>query len=293
MEELLLAVVAFVLGKKTDEVAELAKSDDGKKQLTELYKAKVKDIKTESFDNGAKDREKKVKEEVENALKTTFGVTSTKTGQELFEEIKSETAKPEKLSEDAVKASPLYIALEKKVETAKTDFEKELQAKVKEIETNTKKEKTTEEFIADAFKEFEGLKPILSKDETRLANQRKIFADAVRNGYEFERLEDKTWLIKKDGKRLDDSAGNRVKFEDFIREKTLENFDIAEADERTSTGNDAGSGGQGQTTKVYKGAAPKNEAEFMALQRDKTIPAAERKEIADAYLKTTGESTTL
>lgn len=295
MEEVLLAVVALALGKKTDEVAELAKSDEGKKTLTDLYKNKVTELKTESFDNGAKDREKKVKKEVETALKDTFGVKSTKEGQDLFDEIKAESLKPEKLTDEAVKASPLFIALEKKVETAEGDAKKEYETKLKEFETTSKKEQTTGEFLADAFKEFDKLKPILSKDETRLANQRNIFAQAVKDGYEFERLEDKSWLIKKDGKRYEDQGGNRVKFEDFVREKTLANFDVAEADERSSTGDEPGSGAGkgGSTEKVYKGAAPKTDADFMKIQQDKSIPAAERMEIAKVYNAEAGTSATL
>lgn len=297
MDEVLLAVVALALGLKTDEVAALLKADEDKakvkENLTTLYKGKVKDIKTESFDNGASDREKKVKTEVENALKTTFGVTSTKKGQELFDEIKADALKPEKVTEEAVKASPLYIALEKKVETAKTDAQKEFDDKLKELEKEGKTKETIGEVLKDAFDEFDKLKPIVSKDAVRLANQKNIFANSVKEGYEFERLADKSWLIKKDGKRLEDDGGNRVKFEDFIREKTLQNFDVAAADERTSTGDEPGGNKDGVTVKVYKGEAPKNEAAFMAIQKDKTIPAAERKLIADEYLKTTGETSTL
>ena len=295
MEEVLLAVVALALGKKTDEVAELAKSDEGKKTLTDLYKSKVAELKTESFDNGAKDREKKVKKDVETALKDTFGVKSQKEGQDLFDEIKADALKPEKLTDEAVKASPLFIALEKKAETAKTDAEKEFDARLKEFETETNKKKTAEDFVSDAMSAFRGLKPILSKDETRKTNQEAIFAQAVRDGYEFEKLEDKSWLIKKDGKRLEDGAGNRVKFDDFVREKTLANFDIAEADERSSTGDQPGTGGGsgGSTGKKYQGAAPKTEAEFMKIQQDKSIPAVERLEIAKVYNAANGATSTL
>lgn len=295
MEDVLLAVVALALGKKTDEVAELAKSDEGKKTLTDLYKSKVTELKTESFDNGAKDREKKVKKEVETALKDTFGVKSTKEGQDLFDEIKADALKPEKLTDEAVKASPLFIALEKRAETAKVDAEKEFDGKLKEFEANSNKAKTTEDFVGDAMKAFHGLRPLLSKDETRKANQEAIFAQAVRDGYEFEKLDDKSWLIKKDGKRLEDGAGNRVKFDDFVREKTLANFDIAEADERSSTGDEPGSGAGkgGSPDKTYKGAAPKTEDAFMKIQQDKTIPAAERLEIAKVYNAEAGNSATL
>jgi hypothetical protein len=292
-----LAVVALALGKKTDEVAELLKSDEDKakvkESLTKLFKDKVKDIKTESFNNGASDREEKVKTEVEKALKTTFGLTSTKKGQELFDEIKSEAVKPERLSEEAVKASPLYIALEKKVETAKGEAETEFNEKIKALETEGKQKETIAEVLKDAFDEFDKLKPILSKDGTRLANQKNIFANSVKEGYTFERLADKTWLIKKDGKRVENETGDRVKFEDFIREKTLQNFDIAAADERTSTGDEPGGDKGGATVSVYKGPKPKNDAEFFAIQKNKDIPAAERKVIADEYVKDTGQSTTL
>lgn len=261
------------MNKTADEVAEAAKSDDGKETLLNLHKERIKELKKTNFDDGFKKAEKKVKSDFEKELREKFGVDSDKQGLELIEEVitsklpkpgeKAET--PKELTEDDVKVHPLFLAKEKEVDSLKATAET-LKGQIEEVKTNTRtqlqqeweRERIFNEATESLFGANMKLNPITSADPVKAKSQyeRTVIARLKEEGIQFEKADGQLIPVK-DGKRLEDEHGRALRIEDLNGKYAPTFYDYKVAEDRSSPG--AGTQPVSTPAKAkYEGEVPAN-----------------------------------
>lgn len=296
MEELevLLGYVAKTLNIANAEVAALIKADDGKikedalSALLDKDKDRVKTLKTEAHDLGHRKANKEVMKTFESGLKEKFELESDKQGLELIEALlETKTPKPDgkaKFTDDDVKKHPLFIQAENKVKEVKDFTEKEWKSKLEEKEKEYSRGKVLSVVEKKALDLIAELNPVLSSDPKRAANQKKDLIDKIiKNGFEIQ--DNEIILIGEEGKRLEDDHGNRIKFDDYIKDTVTSYYDLPVANPRSSSGNGGEKDQQPPTGKKYTGTIPKTENEFMDLlySKDKPLTNDEKVELTEAW----------
>ena len=300
IKEIMLAYLAKQLGITEDAAAELLykTSEDDKdelvlkpdalKTLLAKDKERVKSLKstevdeTKIYDKAYAAAKKDILPKAEKKLAEKYGIEGTEFKlDKLVEDIvakQTEGLKGDALDEDTVKKHPAYLALERssklEVETLTTKHADE----VKTIRADYAKTETLGTVKGKVLDLFDGLKPILSKDATKAANQRSDFADKFAN-YDYQKQEDGSYLIlNAEGKRLEDDHGNPLALKDIVQRDAAKFYDFAVQDPKGSAGNGDGSGnGQGGAVTV-----PTNEDEYnMAILNAAT--SEERETITAAY----------
>ena len=300
MEELLLLYLSTTLGLTKEKAADLVfktnPEDETKKVLkenalkliTDADKSRVAQIKTsaaedvdttEIFNDAFAKAEKKVKGKVEKQLAQAFQIedASKLKLSEIVEKIQaSKAGDGSGLDEDKVKLHPLYLALEK----SKTEEVAALEAaKAKELEdlkagfVQGQLRKSATDTVKDLFK---GLKPVLSSDSTKAANQIDDFASKF-NVYDYQEQEDKSFIVLKDGKRLEDEHGNPVTLNALVQKEASTLYDFAVQDGKGAPGNGGGGAPAAAATTV-----PKNDEEY-SLAILSAGSAEERDAIEAAY----------
>lgn len=254
--------------ERIDQVeADAAKADD----LFNLHKSKIDALKQSEHDNGYKKATKEVKFAFEKDLKEKFSIESDKKGLELVEElVASKTAGKggeTEISEDAVKKHPVYLQLETKAKTEKTELEKAHTAKLKELETAQAKKETLKTVSERAIAEFEKLNPILSENPEKAAKQKALIIKELEKG-NYQVDEKGILILDEAGKRKEDAHGNALNFADHI--KTVADdlgFDFKAAEDRSSSGGGQNNGNSGDQNKDKKftGKLPTNVNEYNEL----------------------------
>lgn len=274
------------LFKKTDEndetlvdnFHEILAQKDGerirkiKESINEAHKTELTTIHDKGYQKAAKQERQKL----ESEIREKFGVQSDKIGVDLVKDIVD--AKSQSTTTDDIKTHPDYIKLERKLNTEfvpKTDYDK-VNETFEEFKKGVEKDKTVDKVKEDARKHFRGLNPILSKDPKRAANQEAEFLKKLEN-FDYQVQEDGNHLIMKDGQRLENQNMNPIPFSEFIKDKTLELFDVAAQGERGNSGVDGGaSEGQAFTFKDVNDYDEKYNAETDPEKRVKLFEAAEK-----------------
>lgn len=296
MEELdvLLGFVAKTLNIANTEVAALIKTDDGKVKddalstLLDKDKDRVKTLKTDAHDTGYKKANKEVMKTFEKDLREKFDLESDKQGFELIEDLLSvKVPKPDgkaKFTDDDVKKHPMFIQLENKVKEVKDLTDKEWKEKFEAKEKEYTRDKTLSVVEKKAVALIDELKPVLSTDPKRAANQKRDLIDKIiKNGFDIQG--DEIVLIGEDGKRIEDPHGNRVAFNDFVKETVTSYYDLPVANPRSSAANGSDKTDPPAQGKKYSGVIPKTETEFMDLlySKDKPLTNEEKIELTDAW----------
>lgn len=282
--------------EKTDEVEVLTDLLSEDRERVSKLTPKPGEDGPSKFQEGYKKAKKEERAALEKEVKEQYGIESDLTGKDLIEHIvttkAAEASKGKKgeMTEDEIKVSPVYRNLEKSLAKQLADKETEWEKKLTDAEKGFAKKETFGSFKDEALKELAGLKPILSKDETRARNQREAFAkELLSEGLEIVK-EDGDFLLLKDGKRMDDGHGNPVKWKDYVREKATGFFDFEANNGGSNSGNsnegnkESGNQGAGGAKKYPDGIEkPKDLASYSKIVSDKTIPLADRQAVAEAW----------
>lgn len=279
-----------------DEVAELLEKSEEElnenevlKALKEKDKERVSALRTTSFDDGYKKAEKKEKQNVEKKLKERFDVNSEKIGDELIDEIfemlsnKPGSTDPKEVTDDDVKRHQAFLAMEKNYKKMIADQEAEFKNQLKAKETEFIRKDVLGKVGKTGLAILEKMKPLLSKDPQKAANQKGIFLKEF-EGYEFEENENAPggFLVFKNGQLYQDEHGHRVDFDKLAARIADRYFDFEVADERSSPDSSQRNQSSGQTSSKYNGVPPKTKEEYARLITDKNIPLQERLAIRDA-----------
>jgi hypothetical protein len=230
--------------KLIDNFAEiLAKKDEARiSRLKELHKAEL----TEIHDKGYKKAVKEVLPKFESDVKAKFGIETDKIGIDLISEL-VEKNKSASADNGDIKTHPEYIKLERKLNTEfvpKTELDTVAES-FEMFKKTVERDKVISKVKDDARKVFKSLNPILSKDPVRASNQESEFLRKL-DSFDYQVQDDGNHVILKDGKRIENANLNPVAFPEFVKQKTLELFDIAEQDTKGNSGVD-NSGGSSQS----------------------------------------------
>jgi len=235
--------VASIFVKKEDEeelkpeaLDELLTADATRVQA---FKDKEKTM----FDNGYKKAQGEVLSKRENELKARLGIDSDKVGDELIDEIiaaKTPAAAKGALDDEKVKTHPVFLNREKELLKQIKDTETAGETKLKEFQDGVAKEKIFSDVAAKANTVLETLKPILSKDPVKAANQKKLLMDELQ-GFTFEKNGDDL-VILKDGKRHEDQHGKPISFDTLVKETAGKYWDFEQGEEHEGSGAEKGQG---------------------------------------------------
>lgn len=241
MEEQLLEFTAKALNISKDEVKEILEdeSNGGLETLVQKDAARIKSIK----DTGYKSAERKINGQWESKLVSTFGLQSDTKGPELIDEVKevvetkiAEVKPAKEITEVQIKKHPEFLKLEKQLQESETTFDEKLKKLVAEKEEAFQQERLFVDVKSTGLQLFESLKPDLSQDPERAANQKKIFLRELEN-YKYQKEGNELILLDREtGERLNNEQGYPKKFEDLVRSITTSYFDLQASEPRASSG---------------------------------------------------------
>ncbi len=259
--------------------------DDALQKNSEKIASLKKDEKTvreEGYSRGKKE----ALSNLEKSIKAEFGFDSTLEGEELVKELVNskitESGKSKEITDDVIKAHPIYRELEKNKNKELDQFKLEKTAEIEKLHTEHKQSSFRKVATEKAKELFLSENPVLSEDETIRQNQIADFvARFESNNYQIE--DDGTIVMfGEDGKRLEDSQGNIVKFESFVKEKAGKLFQFKKQDASGNAG-----AGKADETKGVK--VPKDEGEYQtAFNNAKTTE--ERSAITKAWRAKQGQT---
>lgn len=249
---------------------------------------RIKSIKDETgrekFQEGFKKSKKEVLESLENELKEKFQIESSNTGIDLVNEIVEKTSKPNsEQTEDAIRRSKLYLDLEanlkKEIKQLKTQHDEELNNVKKSYES----EKVFSTVNKNAMDILHGLNPILPANAKIAENQKKAFLNEFKD-FTFEMQDDRIVVLDKDGKIITDEHGNTKSFEEIVKNRASDFFELASNNGGSGSGN-GGQGGQGGNGGSSSIKTPKTLDELANIMNDDSIDGAEKLKIAEEYEK--------
>lgn len=306
MDEFLIMVLIASLGVTEAEAKAIIAGDnvtngEAKKAFNTKHTAKVAATKEEAKTEGYDKAKGETLTKFEADLKEKYGVKSNKKGLDLVAEVISDKtpdpAKLDSISPDTIKKSKTYLDREKELTDKVTAAEAATETKVKEVESKFAKAETDRTVSSLGVAGFKKLNPVLSADATKAAKQEALFTkNLLGKGYDFEVRDNGAILIKhgegeNKGKRVEDAHGNPLKFEDLIKETSDDlGFDYKVSTPRSGLGGKGGNGKkegevtgkEGEETPKYAGKMPTNDAEYVKLITDKSIPIEQRNEV-EAY----------
>lgn len=297
--KILLKQVYKVSDEKLAEILEISDAKDQADAILNLDKERVlkfKEAETKAFDKGHQKAKGETLADFEKGIREKYGIADDALqGEALIEAAvtnaveKAVGKKGSNLSDDAVKAHPLYVQLQEDHKKALKAADTEWKNKYDQREAEYGKTERHGKAIKEANTRLDSLNPILPKSAT--------VASTIKNGFEKEVKEydydfqDGVIVVKTaDGKVLEDQHGNRVSFDDHINGIASKYFEFAESTDRGNGGNsnDGGNqGGNGGNTggKTINGhAIPKNEDELAAILDNREISSADKTALNQAFL---------
>lgn len=276
--------------------AEDATDEKVSQALAELDILRVSELKKQNADNkdsfnqGYAKALKETREKFEKEIKDSFDVESENTGLDLINEIVTLKTPAggqgsATITDDDVKKHPVYQGMERQFKKDIKQLNDDHTAKLTEVETAAKRNETFNSVRENAATILEKMNPILAKNPTVANTVKNLFFDSLK-GFEYERQEDGTFMVTKDGKVQSDQHGHTKSFEDIVKGIAGNFFEFQENNGGQNAGNqnnNGGAGGGGAAGKTFKSAK-----EAMEYANDSSIPLADRQ----AALKAFNESNT-
>lgn len=244
----------------------------------------------DSFNQGYAKALKESREKFEKEIKDSFEVDSENTGLDLINEIVTLKAPAggqgsATVTDDDVKKHPVYQNMEKTFKKQLKDVQDDYTTKLTEVETQAKRNETFHSVRENAATILEKMNPVLAKNPTVANTVKGLFFDTLK-GFDYERQEDGTFMVMKDGKVQQDGHGHTKSFEDIVKGIAGNFFEFQENSGGQNAGNQnigGGAGGGGAAGKTFKSAK-----EAMEYASDTSLPLADRQ----AALKAFNESNT-
>lgn len=271
--------------------------DDKVKALFSKYdKEKIGKVKTKSFDEGAKAREKTVKSTIETSLKTKFGITDFEADDidTLIDHAVSLKPKASGavLTPEEIEKLPHVIGIKsnftKQLKEKETEFNEKLTAK----EQEEAQKQLFGRIAGDAIAKLNEKSPVLPTDQAKA--DRRIKKDLIEelNAYRWIEQDNERIPLGKDGKQLENSNGVPITEVDLVESIINDNFEFTKATPRTSSGGGkppVGGKPDASTKEAYSGKLPANNDEYVAMINDrKKYSVEERLSIQRQYNKKKG-----
>ena len=241
-----------------------------------------KDRETEQFNNGAKKREKEVRESIEKDLRE-LKITGDKYPEmiaslkELLSDDPGDDKKRKKgdpITDDDVKKHKLFLSLESSIKDKYVPVEKfqELEKKHTDFVGNFERNKKISSVSDQANKFINAMNPgfIFSEDKTIRQNQIQTIIEKVNSQYDDVNEDNGKLVFLKDGKRLENAQRHPKTLDDMIIEVGGSLFERAKQKKTGNSGNE-NDPGQGGGDKTYTGMIPEKYPDMMIHAR--TLPS--------------------
>lgn len=304
MEKELIEILAVVLGKTEAEVTELLQSEENrKKNVLDIYKASLKDVKTLAHQKGFDEAKAKTLDELETEVKSKFDFQSDKKGLGLIESLveakasKNSGGEPasKEVTEDDVKTHPLYLKAVREADKLKEE-KTTIETKTAErLQKQWEEEKRQKEDHAEAERKFLEFGPVLPEDKTKRENRLNDSFRTKLNNFKFERQDDGSRVVMKkkaDGSfaLVENEYGRPKPFDEFIKDLGAEAFDYKVSTDRSSLGTGGDKGDKSNMPagrQHYSGPIPstRQEAADFIKKASSTDEALEIKSLFDASQK--------
>lgn len=190
---------------------------------------------TEAFNKGFKKAEAKYKAEAENTIKGVLGVEIGE-GEELSDVVAkwhSENKKKSTFTDDDVKKHPLYRQLEKE-RVPKEEHEKVL-GEFEWYKQQAAKREVLAQVKPKVWSTVAAMNPKLPTDQSVAETYKTMFLNNF-DSYDYQ-IENDDILILKEGKRVEDSFGNPLKFQDFVKSNATKYFEFQKQEPTGGAGN--------------------------------------------------------
>lgn len=271
--------------------ADATEVDD--KKFFEFLVDKQGKIVKEREDRGYQRAQKTVLQNLEKDLRKTYGVEDADLqGTELVEHIvnavKEDAAAKggkSKLTDDDIKKHPLYLELEKtkkkETETLKAEYETKIKAEADAREYD----RLLSSVDSEAEKIFTSIGDAILPEDASIAakHKKRLLLDELK-AFKFQKNGDEILVLKEDGTRYEDKAGNPVSFKDLVTTTAKQNFQFKAAQDRKSPGGDNNPPKDfDKGAKKYTGAAPKDANDYVKLLTDNSLAPDVKAEIKEVY----------
>lgn len=232
-----------VMGMTDDEVAALYNADGELQEtafsvLAEKDKERLRRIRDEhkeeltaKFNDGHAKAKKEERSKFEQEIREAFGVQSKAMGVDLVKEVAAKGV------DGDIKTHPEYLQLERKLKDEfipKEDYEI-VRSEFDGFKSKVQRDAVISRAKADAKARFYALRPVLSKDKQRAANQEAEFL-AKFEQFDFQVQDDGNHVVIRDGKRLVNDNLNPISFDELVKDLTVKYFDINEQEQKGSVG---------------------------------------------------------
>lgn len=280
-----------ILSDQTDDEAgetEILQQDQTR--VAELQKPK----KGSTFQDGYAKGKKEALETLEKEIVETFEIDTdklddeSKTGLKLVEHVVATKAKPGQggtLTEDQIKATPVYQKAEQSWKKAVKDKETEWKTKYDALEVGHKKEATFSNVSQEVLKILTGMNPVLPASQAVAETWRNNFVNSFKE-YDFE-IQDGRIVAMKDGKVVDDGHGSTKDFEALVKERAPQYFEFKANNGGGNAGNGkpgegggSGTGGKQYPANIQK---PKTLEEYAKIVSDTSIKLEDRQIVQQVW----------
>lgn len=252
--------------------------DGAAKFIEDKFASKITAITEEQkqkYEESKKNIEGKVRKETaeifEKNLRSKYGLSADKIGEELLKELEAKVETFKNASNDAekIRASKTYLEdvneLQKQIAKAKEDGANEFKTKYDELQSSIEKEKRNSIISAKVQEQIDKLQ---LRDDIP-AETMKILIDnaknAVLNGAAYKVLENGDIIVVDEaGAAKKDHIGNPVKFDDIVANH-IKAIPVKAAGDKGSGGGAGGSGGAGGGANAYAGPLPKDMNEMTKM----------------------------
>lgn len=263
--ELLLEVLADVLGTTAGELNELVSSEVGLKSKPEILKIvrekqadKIADIKRNASDEGYKKAERLIKSDLEKQIAEKFGVEKAPI-LDLIDSVVAKETVNAKMNSDSVRNSQTYQDDLKK-------WKQDLQKQKEELERlQTERQKERQETLLQRYGAslLKDKNYVLPEEETKASFQLNLLYKLILEDPDLILDEEngKPVLKNKAGEKKYDELGNPLTFDTLFSSKADLFFPVAKSDDRKSPENKGNPSG-----KTFTFPQVNSPDEFMAAQ---------------------------
>lgn len=297
MKELLMSLLTKTLNLSEDDIkavilkegSEDELADDALQQLLDKDASRItaiKDANKGSRDDQYKRGQKETAEKFENSIKSLFGIEDDLNGDELIAKAKETIPSGSgdgKLTDDDVKAHPVFIALQTEKSKEIAQMQKDHDKALEDAEGEFNSKMTRSAVNAKAIAHIRGKNPKLPDDSAK-ANKRLNAILPELGKFKFEQKGNDITVKNEDGSLLTNAQGHQISFDQLVEGIADDFFDFDEGGQEGSKGTGNGGDGFGKQGKFSTTNVPSNPDELQKAM-DAAKSPEERTEISKAYLE--------
>lgn len=303
-EKLLRALLSKAYKTDKTEIDRILSDDTedaaGENEVLELDTTRVSTLKTpkkgSTFQDGYAKGKKETLDNFEKEIADTFEIDlsqvdeENRTGLKLVEHVVATKAKPGtggNLTEDQIKANPVYQRAEQSWKKAVKDKETEWKTKYEQLETGHKKEHAFSTVSNEVLKVLKAMNPVLPTDGKVANTWQNNFVNSFKE-FDFEIQDGGRIVAMKDGKVVEDGHGGTLDFDTLVKSRAPEYFEFkvnnggqnggnGKAGETGSGGN---SGGKQYPANITK---PKTFDDYAKIIQDQSIKLEDRNTVREIW----------